>query len=157
MRQRRQHERTLMHHATLAKAAESPLALTISNPASPTIHCSQFRVQQYLEQNGPSLLTAALSPYPTPPDAPPKDGYVSPSDSGSESASTHHDAPVAKIFHRGQLHFHKTCTGPEPVSYVDTGLYEGGQHDWYEAYSEGDVRWARQLDYVLRSHKIPRW
>ena len=81
-----------MHHATLAKAAESPLALTISNPASPTIHCSQFRVQQYLEQNGPSLLTTALSPYPTPPEAPPKDGYVSPWDSGSESASTHDDS-----------------------------------------------------------------
>ena len=99
-----------MHHATLAKAAESPLALTISNPASPTIHCSQFRVQQYLEQNGPSLLTTALSPYPTPPEAPPKDGYVSPSDSGSESASTHDDALAAKIFHLRQLHFHKTCT-----------------------------------------------
>ena len=60
MRQRRQHERTLMHHATLAKAAESPLALTISNPASPTIHCSQFRVQQYLEQIGQSLLISIL-------------------------------------------------------------------------------------------------
>ena len=44
-----------------------------------------------------------------------------------------------------------------PVTYVDTGLYEGGQHDWYEAYSEGDVRWARRLDYVLLRHKIPRW
>ena len=152
MCQRRQHAKTLKHHATLAKADDP----TISNPSSPTIHCSQFRVQQYLEHNDPSPLTA-LSPYPTPPEAPPKDGYVSPSDSGSEPASTHDDAPAAKIFHRGQLHFHKTYTGPEPIGYVDTGLYEGGQHDWYEAYSEGDVRWARRLDYVLRRHKISRW
>ena len=32
----------------------------------------------------------------------------------------------------------------------------GESGDWYEAYSEGDVWWARRLDYVLRRHKIPR-
>jgi hypothetical protein len=43
------------------------------------------------------------------------------------------------LFHRGrQLHIHKAYTGPELVAYVDTGLYEGGQRDWYEAYSEVD-------------------
>jgi hypothetical protein len=144
-------------------AMESPPRLdsTGTNPASPTVNCSQFRLQQYQEQNGQSQPPpAAFSPYPTPPAAPPKDDYIPPSDSDgveSECAINYDAAPAAKVFHRGQLHIHKSYTGREPVGFVDTGLYEGGQHDWYEAYSEADVRWASRLDYVLRRHKIPRW
>jgi hypothetical protein len=119
------------------------LDTTISYLASPIIHCSQFRMQHYLEQSGLSLLSAALAPYPTLPEALPKDGYVSSSDSGSESANTYDGAPAEKNIHWGQHHFHKAYTGPEPVDYVDTGLHEGGQHDGYEAYSEGDVSWER--------------
>jgi hypothetical protein len=51
------------------------------------------------------------------------------SDSGSDCAEPYGGAPATKVFHRGQLHIHKAYTGPEPVAYVDTGLYEGGQHE----------------------------
>ena len=141
--------RTVSRRLTMAQpqaaqiAAESPPLLdpATPNPVSPTIHCSQFRVHQYQMQNGPSLPTAVSAS--TLPD--------------SRHLSAHDGAQGAKFFLRGQLHIHKAYTGPEPVGYVDTGLYEGGQDDWYEAYSEGDVLWARRLDYVLRRHNIPRW
>jgi hypothetical protein len=141
------------------QAAETVVSATASNPASPTVYCSQFRLQQYQEQRERSPPTASVSPYPTPPEAPPKDQYISPttSDSGSDCAEPYGGAPAAKVFHRGQLHIHKAYTGPEPVAYVDTGLYEGGQHDWYEAYSEVDIRWLRRIDFLLRRHNIRRW
>ena len=91
--------------------------------STPSQFCSQFRPQQYQEQRERSPPTASISPYPTPPEAPPKDQYISPttSDSGSDCAEPYGGAPAAKVFHRGQLHIHKAYTGPEPprVSYVD--------------------------------------
>jgi hypothetical protein len=41
--------------------------------------------------------------------------------------------PPAKIFRKGQLMYHAAHKGPVPVAYVDTGLYLGGKHDYYEA------------------------
>ena len=47
--------------------------------------------------------------------------------------------------------------GPVPLTYVDTGVYEGGGNDYYEAYTEQDLCWASSLNYVLKYHQIPRW
>ena len=41
-----------------------------------------------------------------------------------------------------------------PIGYVDTGLYEGGRRDWFEAFTPQDLTWARRMDYVLRRHNI---
>ena len=138
------------------QAAEAVVLATESTPASPTVYCSQFRLQQYQEQRERS---PSISPYPTPPEAPRKDQFIWPttSDSVSECAEPYGGAPAAKVFHRGQLHIHKAYTGLEPVAYVDTGLYEGGQNDWYEAYSKVDIRWLRRIDFLLRRHNIRRW
>jgi hypothetical protein len=109
--------------ADIAMESSPRLDSTGTNPASPTVHCSQFRLQQYQEQNRQSPQpTTALSPYPTPPAAPPKDDFIPPSDSDAESecAINYDAAPAAKVFRRGQLHFHKSYTGREPVGFVDT-------------------------------------
>ena len=94
------------------------------------------------------------SRYPTPPAAPPKDGYIY--ESEDESQSPLRQAP-ARVFRHGKLKIHKTYNGPVPLTYVDTGVYEGGSNDYYEAYTEQDLYWARRLDYVLKYHRIPRW
>ena len=52
--------------------------------------------------------------------------------------------------------YHTAYKGPEPVAYVDTGLYEDGRNDYCEAYNERDLRWVHRIDYVLRRHRIPR-
>ena len=106
----------------------------------------------------PSPLCHDWSPYPTPPAAPRKDQYI-PESEGSdvEYERQRRPPPPAKIFRYGQLMFHRTYKGPEPIGYVDTGLYEGGNHDWYEAYTDVDLRWARRLDLVLQRHRIERW
>ena len=105
-----------------------------------------------------SPFAADWSPYPTPPVAPRKDQYI-PESEGSdvEYERQRRPPPPAKIFRYGQLMFHRTYKGPEPIGYVDTGLYEGGNHDWYEAYTDVDLRWARRLDLVLQRHHIERW
>ena len=142
------------------QAAEAVVSATESNPASPTVYCSQFRLQQYQEQRERSPNDSpSISPYPTPPQAPRKDQHIWPttSDSVSDCAEPYVGARAAKVFHRGQLHIHKAYTGPEPVAYVDTGLYEGGQNDWYEAYSKDDIPWLRRIDFLLRRHNIRRW
>ena len=59
------------------------------------------------------------------------------------------------VFGNGQLIFHKTFMGPEPVGKDDTVLYEGGHNNWYETYSREDtswIVWAGRLDYALRHH-----
>jgi hypothetical protein len=91
--------------------------------------------------------------YPTIPAAPRKDQYVS----ESETTENYDRFSPAKLFRNGKLMFHKSYEGPEPISYVDTGLYEGGRNDWYEAYDAVDLLWARRLDLILRLHNIPRW
>ena len=98
------------------------------------------------------------SPYPTPPAAPRKDQYISESEGSTDKFDRQRrPPPPAKLFRNGQLMFHRSYKGPEPIGYVDTGLYEGGNHDWYEAYTDVDLRWARRLDLVLQRHDIERW
>ena len=77
-------------------------------------------------------------------------------ESEDESQSPLRQAP-ARVFRHGKLKIHKTYNGPVPLTYVDTGVYEGGSNDYYEAYTEQDLYWARRLDYVLKYHRIPRW
>ena len=116
-------------------------------PVIPDVVCSQYRLQQLKE----GIIS---SRYPTPPAAPPKDGYIY--ESEDESQSPLRQAP-ARVFRHGKLKIHKTYNGPVPLTYVDTGVYEGGSNDYYEAYTEQYLYWARRLDYVLKYHRIPRW
>ena len=88
------------------------------------------------------------------PTAPPKDDYIY--ESEDESQSPLRQAP-ARVFRDRKLKIHKTYNGPVPLTYVDTGVYEGGGNDYYEAYTEQDLCWARRLNYVLEYHQIPRW
>jgi hypothetical protein len=74
--------------------------------------------------------------YPTPPAAPPKDGYIQ--ESSSECSNNYDQrqhrrpcTPPAYIFRDGQHMFHKMYQGRQPFTFVDTGLYQGGLHDWY--------------------------
>ena len=122
-------------------------SVAASRSPTPDVVCSQYRLQQ-LEDG---ILT---SRYPTPPAAPPKDGYIY--ESEDESQSPQRQAP-ARVFRHGKLKIHKTYNGPVPLTYVDTGVYEGGSNDYYEAYTEQDLYWARRLDYMLKYHRIPRW
>jgi hypothetical protein len=62
-----------------------------SRSPSPVVVCSQYRLQQLQE----GILS---SRYPTPPAAPPKDDYISDSDSEGESQSSLWQAP-ARVFH----------------------------------------------------------
>ncbi len=51
--------------------------------------------------------------------------------------------------------YHKNFKGTVPITYVDTRLYEGRHDDYYEAYSQSDLRWIRRIHYLLDAHKIP--
>ena len=53
--------------------------------------------------------------------------------------------------------YHKKFRGQLPITYVDTRLYEGGSHDYYEAYSMDDLRWVRRIHCLLDAHGILRW
>ena len=64
--------------------------------------------------------------------------------------------PPAKIFRNGILHIYKKYQGPVPLTYVDTGLYEGGSDDYYEVNTGDDLTWARRLNLVLKHHGIVR-
>ncbi len=44
--------------------------------------------------------------------------------------------------------YHTAYKGPEPVAYVDTGLYEDGHNEYYETFNERDLRWVHCMDYV---------
>jgi hypothetical protein len=98
--------------------------------------------------------------YPTPPPAPRKDQTPLSSsewDSGSDCCE---GGPIPqgplKILRSESLLVHKSCGGPLPIGYVDTGLYEGGRRDWFEAFTPRDLTWAIRMDYVLRRHNIYR-
>jgi hypothetical protein len=98
--------------------------------------------------------------YPTPPPAPRKDQTPLSSsewDSGSDycEGCPTPQGPL-KILRSGSLFLHKSCGGPLPIGYVDTGLYEGGRRDWFEAFTPRDLTWAIRMDYVLRRHNIYR-
>ncbi len=128
-----------------------PNAFAPSCPRSPDVICSQLRLQEYEEWPEHGLSQR----YPTPPAAPRKDQYISPSELESESAES--PPPPAKIFRRGQLMYHAAHKGPVPIAYVDTGLYAGGKHDDYEAYDERDLLWTCRMDHVLQSLGVQRW
>jgi hypothetical protein len=124
-------------------------ALAPSCPGSPDVICSQLRLQEVEEWPEGGLSRR----YPTPPPAPPKDQYISPSELESESSPP----PPAKIFRRGQLMYHAAHKGPVPIAFVDTGIYAGGKHDFYEAYDERDLLWTRRMDHVLKCLGVQRW
>ena len=96
--------------------------------------------------------------YPTPPPAPLKDQWDSESIDWDRDDDEGCPVPFGpmKIFRNGRLHLHKAYRGPLPIGYVDTGLYEGGRRDWFEAFTPQDLTWARRMDYVLRRHNICR-
>ena len=115
---------------------------------SPGVYCSQYRQQEYEE----GLRNAR---YPTPPEAPRKDQYVPESELEGSSQSPLWQPP-AKIFSNWTLHIHTKYKGPEPLTYVDTGLYEGGSNDYYEIFTDEDLCWGRRLNLVLKRHGIMR-
>ena len=63
----------------------------------------------------------------------------------------------ARVFRSGKLKIHKTYNGPVPLTYVDTGVYEGGGNDYYEVHKHEDLCWACRLDFVMKYHWIPCW
>jgi hypothetical protein len=104
--------------------------------------------------DGPSLPHL----YPAPPAAPRKDDYVPDSGSNSECSDNCQwpRSPPAYIFRDGQVMVHKSYQGRTPFTFVDTGLYEGGRHDWYAVHTDRDLVWAQRLNLVLKRHNIQR-
>jgi len=146
------------------------------SPASPAIYCSQYRLEEYERQNGPpagyekvggwlrdvKAANESEGPepprdrYPTPPAAPRKDQYVEDTYSDRSDSFPRARVPPAHLFRDGRLMFHNTYQGRRPFTFVDTGLYEGGRHDWYGVHNERDLVWAHRLDMILKRHKVPR-
>ena len=93
------------------------------------------------------------SRYPTTPVAPPKDGCIA--ESEDECQSSLRQAP-AGVFRNGKLKIHKTYNGLVPLTYVDTGVYEGGSNDYYEVHTHEDLCWAHLIDFVMQYNRIPR-
>ena len=118
-----------------------------SCPEYPDSCCSQRRLQAYEDE-------ITFSAYPAPPDAPRKDQYNTESESEAESPPRRRPA---KMFRNGILMYHKNFKGTVPITYVDTRLYEGRHDDYYEAYSQSDLRWIRRIHYLLDAHGILRW
>ena len=98
--------------------------------------------------------------YPTPPPAPRKDQTPLSSSEWDSGSDCGEGGPIPqgplKILRSESLLVHKSCGGPLPIGYVDTGLYEGGRRDWFEAFTPRDLTWAKRMDYVLRRHNIYR-
>jgi hypothetical protein len=101
--------------------------------------------------------------YPTPPPAPRKDQTPLSSidfESDAESLQSNADSwcdgprPPLKVFQNGRVYFHKSYKGPKPLGFVNTRLYEGGRRDFFVAYTEQELVWARRMDYVLRRHNL---
>ena len=141
------------------------------SPASPIVHCSQYRLEEYERQNGPvtgrechervggwlrDVQAANASNGRSPPSvdlsystllaAQPKDQYVT--DSESEYSSTRQHSrrlPQATLFRNGQLLVHKDYDDRLPLCYYATGLNEGGPHDVYMCFDERDIEWARRV------------
>jgi hypothetical protein len=74
--------------------------------------------------------------------------------SSADSRDSWYDGPrpPLMIFQNGRVYIHKSYKGPKPLGFVNTRLYEGGRRDFFVAYTERDLVWARRLDYVLRRH-----
>ena len=123
------------------------------------------RKDQYVADSESQSASPPPVRYPTPPAAPPKDDYIPESDSECSQANNYCQPPgrqrsrrarPAYIFRDGQLMFDKMYQGRQPFTFVDTGLYQGGRHDWYGVHNERDLVWAHRLDRVLKLHNIPR-
>ena len=128
-----------MQEAESTQPVADSAAVDQSGPESPDINCSQLSRH-----------------YPTPPGAPPKDQYHPPTPVDSESEADS-PPPPAKIFRRGVLQYHASYKGPVPIAYVDTGLYWGGNHDYYEAFTQRDLLWVRRIDHLVRCLDVNRW
>ncbi len=99
--------------------------------------------------------------YPTPPPALRKDQTPLSSSEWDSGSDYGEGGPIPqgqlKILRSRSLLLHKSCAGPLPIGhYVDTGLYEGGRRDWFEAFTQRDLTWKIRMDYVLRRHNIYR-
>ena len=61
--------------------------------------------------------------------------------------------PPAKLFRDGELEsellYHKDFEGPVPLCFVDTGLNEGGPHDYYVCFDKNDLLWGRRVKYLM--------
>jgi hypothetical protein len=89
-----------------------------------------------------------------------KDGYIQ--ESSSECSNNygqrqrrHPRTPPAYNFRDRQLMFHKMYQGRQPLIFVDTGLYQGGRHDWNGVHNKRDLVWAHRLDRVLKYNNVP--
>ena len=157
--------------AASPSVGESPQPPDQDSTASPIAYCSQYRLMEHAQQNGPPPVSAAVggwlrdafgpssqppARYPTPPAAPRKDQYIPNSESECSDNCSRPRAPQAYLFRDGRLLFHKTYQGRQPFTFVDTRLYQGGRHDWYGVHNERDLLWARRLNLVLEHHNIPR-
>ena len=158
--------------AASPSVGESPQPPDPVSTASPIAYCSQYRLMEHEQQNGPPPVSAAVGSwlrdafdgpslpppdrYPTPPAAPRKDQYIPNSESECSDSCNRPRAPPAYLFRDGRLLFHKTYQGRQPFTFVDTRLYQGGRHDWYGVHNERDLLWARRLNLVLEHHNIPR-
>ena len=119
-------------------------------PASPIVHCSQYRMEEYERQNGSIPYESdGLSSYPRSPAAPRKDQYVSASDSDSEYGLPRQRSPHVTLIKNGVLYVHKDYEGLLPLCYYDTGLREGGQHDGYACFNMRDILWARRVRFHI--------
>jgi hypothetical protein len=70
-------------------------------------------------------------------------------DAEYDSDSDPQSPPPLKIFHNGRVFSHKLYKGPKPLGFVNTRLYEGGRSDFFVAYTETELVWARSMDLVL--------
>jgi hypothetical protein len=117
--------------------------------ASPIVHCSQYRVEEYERQNGP---LSGHEPHDklTVPAAPCKDQYVSDSDSeyGRPRRRRRRSPPITRV-QDGVLYVHKDYEGRLPLCYYDTGLREYGTDDGYACFDMRDIRWARRLRFHI--------
>jgi len=142
------------------ETAYLPAASSPGNSRKPTLPTAPRKNQYVADLESPSASPPPVR-YPTPPAAPPKDDYIPESDSEcsnnyGQRRQRRRRAPPAYIFRDGQLMFHKMYQGRQPFTFVDTGLYQGGRHDWYGVHNERDLVWAHRLDRVLKHHNIPR-
>ena len=138
-------------------ALEDLNATESQRPPSPARAQSPVVEESPPPSDGPSS-SPLPAQYPTPPAAPRKDQYVQDSGSDSECSELYDKtrAPPAYIFRDGRLMFHRKYQGRRPFTFVDTGLYEGGRHDWYGVHTDRDLIWANRLELVLQRHNIQR-
>ncbi len=91
--------------------------------------------------------------------APPKD-HIAQSESEAESSDSECPLrrPPAKVLRNEQLMYYKAYSGPRPITYVDTRLYQGGCNDYIKASHDDQLIWlpVHLIRDLLDAHKIPR-